>query len=326
MAKYIGRLLQLGIGKESTRGAGATSTYQLPNTSFSFDDKIVQARSIGALGKLADSEEAFVVTKYGQGDFSGEIRDKSFGLVLYSMLGTLSTTGPTDTSIYTHAFSLSQSNQHQSISFVVVDSNTSELYKLVMLESLEITAELDEVVKYSASFMGKQSVSTGLTVPAVVAENKYTKKHLAVKIATNIAGLAAASTISLKSLNINFEKNVSLDDVLGTAEPEDILNKQISIEGEMALNYEDETYKNYMKDGTNRALEIKFSNTDTLLGASSYSTLTMQFPKVDFFEWSPDYSLDEIVTQTVSFKASRDVSGGADIISTCSLINEAVSY
>ena len=60
MAKFVGRLLQLGIAKEGTRGAGAASTYMLPNTSFSFDDKIVQARSVGALGKLADSEEAFV--------------------------------------------------------------------------------------------------------------------------------------------------------------------------------------------------------------------------------------------------------------------------
>jgi hypothetical protein len=52
----------------------------------------------------------------------------------------------------------------------------------------------------------------------------------------------------------------------------------------------------------------------------------MQFPKVDFFDWEPHYSLDEIVTQTISFKASRDVSGGADAISTCTLVNAQTSY
>jgi len=326
MAKFVGRLLQLGIAKEGTRGAGAASTYMLPNTSFSFDDKIVQARSVGALGKLADSEEAFVTTKYGQGDFEGEIRSKSFGLLLYSMLGTVSSAAVVDES-YTHTFTINQSNQHQSLSFVVVDSNTSELYKLVMLESLELTAELDEVVRYSASFMGKQAVGTSETVPAAVAENKFTKKHLSFKIAENIAGLAGATASSIKSLNLTINKNVALDDVLGTAEPEDILNRQLGVEGSVTLNYEAETFKNYMKDNTDRAIEIKLTNTDDKLGSGSTNpSLTIQMPKVDFFEWEPDYSLDEIVSQTISFKASRDVSGGADMISTCSLVNDVVSY
>ena len=326
MAKFVGRLLQLGIAKEGTRGAGAASTYMLPNTSFSFDDKIVQARSVGALGKLADSEEAFVTTKYGQGDFEGEIRSKSFGLLLYSMLGTVSSAAVVDES-YTHTFTINQSNQHQSLSFVVVDSNTNELYKLVMLESLEITAELDEVVRYSASFMGKQAVGTSETVPAAVAENKFTKKHLSFKIAENIAGLAGATASSIKSLNLTINKNVALDDVLGTAEPEDILNRQLGVEGSVTLNYEAETFKNYMKDNTDRAIEIKLTNTDDKLGSGSTNpSLTIQMPKVDFFEWEPDYSLDEIVSQTISFKASRDVSGAADMVSTCSLVNDVVSY
>lgn len=326
MAKYIGRLVNLGVGRETTRGAGASPTYNVPRTSFSYDDRIVQARSVGALGKIVDSEEAFVTTKYGQGDLEGEIRMDSFGLFLYAMLGSLSTSGPTD-SAYTHAFSIDQSNQHQSLSFVVNDSNTTELYKLIMLDSLEITSELDQVVMYSASFMGKQSVATGLTVPAVTAESKFTKKHLSFKIASNLAGLSGATAISVKSLTLTINKNVELDDVLGTAEPEDILNRQLSVEGQITLNYEDETYKNYMKNGTNRAVEIKFTNTDdTISGGSTNPSLTIQMPKVDFFDWEPDYSLDNIVTQTISFKASRDVSGANDVISTCSLVNGVASY
>lgn len=326
MAKFVGRLVQLGVGRETTRGAGASAAYHLPRTAFSFDDKVVKARSVGALGKLADSEEAFVTTKYGQGDLEGEIRSDSFGLLLYSMLGSLSTSGPTD-SAYTHSFTISQSNQHQSLAFVVVDSNTSELYKLVMLDSLEITAELDEVVKYSASFMSKAATDTALTVPAVTSESKFTKKHLSVKFAADISGLSGASAISVKSLTLTVAKNVVLDDVLGTAEPEDILNRQLSVEGSITLNYEAETYKNYMKDGTSRAMQIRLVNTDdTISGGSTNPSLTIELPKVDFFEWEPDYSLDEIVTQTVSFKASRDVSNSQDIIYLCQLVNGVSSY
>jgi hypothetical protein len=326
MAKFIGRLVNVGVARETTRGAGATPIYEIPFTSFSFDDKVVKARSVGSLSNLADSEESFVTTKYGQGDMEGEVRSKSFGLLLYAMLGTVATTGPTDTSAYTHEFTINQGNQHQSLAFVVDDANTTELYKLVMLDSLELTAELDQVLMYTASFMSKSARDTGLTVPAVVTESKFTKKHLTVKIADDISSLAAASGISVKSLTLKISKNVVLDDALGTAEPEDILNRQLAVEGTLTLNYEAETYKNYMKNGNHKAMEIDFTNTDTLIGASTRPEIKIQLPKVDFFDWEPGYDLDEIVTQQVSFKASRDVANGQEIIHLCRLVNDVVSY
>jgi hypothetical protein len=195
-----------------------------------------------------------------------------------------------------------------------------------MLESLEITAELDQVVMFTASFISKVARSTGLTVPAVVAESKFTKKHLSVKIADDIASLAAASAISIKSLTLTINKNTALDDVLGTAEPEDILNHQLSVEGEITLNYEAETYKDYMKAGTSKALQIAFTNTDATIGASTNPSLTIQLPKVDFFDWEPTYDNDEIVTQTFSFKGSRDVTNSQEVIHLCSLVNNVVCY
>lgn len=325
MAKYIGRLVDVGIGRETSRGVGVAPTYAIPHVSFSFDDKVTTARSVAGMSNIQDSEESFVTTKYAQGDFEGEVRLNSFGLILYAMLGTLSTSGPTD-SAYTHSFSIENTNQHDTLSILVSDSNTTELYKLAALDSLELTQELDEILKFTASFMSKRSVSSGAAMPSYAAETKFTKKHLGVKFAANLAGLAAASTISVKSLTLTISKNTVLDDVLGTAEPEDILNRQIAIEGEITLNYEAETYKNYMMDDTKRAMEIKWTNTDVTIGSSTRPSLTLQFPLVDFFDWEPDYSLDEIVTQTISFKANRDLSGGNNMISTCQLVNTVASY
>lgn len=325
MTKYIGRRLNLGIGRETGRGTGATPAYHIPKTSFSFDDKIIQARSVGSLGYLADSEEAFVTTRYGQGELEAEIRAKSFGLFLYAMLGTLST-GTVSDSSYTHSFTIANTNQHQSLAFAVYDPNATELYKLVMLDSLEIVAELDQIVKFTAGFMSKQAVPSGLTVPEVVDDYKFTKKHLRFKVADTIGGLAAASAISLKSLTLTIAKNTVLDDVLGTAEPEDILNRQLSVEGEISLNYEDETWKNYFKNGTNKAVEIAFINTDETIGVSTRPSLTIQLPKVDFMEWEADNENDEINKQTLSFKASRDVANAQDIIYLCQLVNDVASY
>lgn len=323
MSKYIGRLLTVGIAKEASRGAGAAPTYLLPQSEFSFDDKVVKARVISGLGVLEDSEEAFVTTKYGQGNISGEVRSNSFGLLLYALLGAVNTTGSTDKS---HAFSIANTNTHQSLSLTVYDPNTTEMYKLAMLESLELTAELDQVVMFNAGFMSKQATGTTQTNPAAISEYKFTKKHLRIKFASNLAGLAAATAISVKSLSLKFAKNTILDDVLGTAEPEDILNRQLSIEGELTLNYEDETYKNYMKNGSYRAMEIAFINSDSTLGGGANPSLTIQLPYVDFYGWEPDNALEDIVKQKFTFKANRDVSGGNAAISTCTLVNAVTSY
>ncbi|PIV10032.1 MAG: hypothetical protein COS49_02710, partial [Candidatus Portnoybacteria bacterium CG03_land_8_20_14_0_80_41_10] len=64
------------------------------------------------------------------------------------------------------------------------------------------------------------------------------------------------------TLNFNVLKNVKVDDSLGTAEPEDINNQQLAVEGDLDLNYEAETFKNYMLNGTSKAMEIAFTNTD----------------------------------------------------------------
>ena len=325
MTNFIGRLVKVGVAKEAVRGAGAAPTYLLPHTSLSFDDKVVSAREEAGIGRIEDSDNVFVTTKYGQGEIEGEVRDKSFGLLLYAMLGTTSPSGPTD-SCYTHSFTVSNTNNHQSLALTVQDSNTTEMYKLSMLNSLEIKAELDNIVKYTAEFMSKKGTSSSATIPAVLAENKFTKKHLSLKIAENIAALGEATPLSVKNLTLTISKNLILDDVLGTAEPEDIFNQQLVVEGEFELNYGDETFKNYMKDATTKSMEIKFTNTDVYAAGTTNPSLTIQMPKVDFMEWEANYGLDEIVKQKVSFKGNYDVANGLAVISTCQLVNAVVSY
>ncbi len=323
MAKIIGRLVNVGVARETERGVGVAPIYNLPRTEFSFDDKIVKARSISSLGKISDSDEAIMVSHYGEGDIGGELRDKTVGLFLYALLGTCTTTG---SGPYTHTFTIAHNNQHPTLTLVVDDTNTKEMYKMCMINSLEVTAELESMVAYTANFMSKSGVTSGASIPAPVVENKWGKNHVQVRVAEDISGLDAAQKISLKSLTLTIEKNVTLDESLGTADPEDLVNRQISVSGEMTLNYEDDTWKGYMMNSTNRAMEVKLVDQSTTLDPSGNPTLTFRFPKVDFFDWEPDYSLDELTTQSVSFKASYDFANSQEMVSSIALINEVVSY
>lgn len=325
MAKIIGRQIDLGVAVESTRGTAVAPQFWMPRVDFSFDDTVELFNVNSSLGRLADANQAHVLTKWGEGDIGAEVRDVSIGPVLYAALGTLSTSGPSD-SAYTHAFSLQDSTQHKSLTLTVDEDNATNQYALCMLNTLEFNMELDGILNFTANFMGKTSTGASATA-SYSAENKFVKKHLGFKLAANIAGLSGASAISLKSLTLTLTKNVEADNTLGTVEPEDFLNKQFSVEGSVTLNYEDETYKEYMRGETYRAMEIAWTNTDETIGAGSTNpSLTIQLPRVRFFDWERDMSLDDVVPQTIGFKGYYDITNSLEPISTCELVNGQTSY
>lgn len=314
MTKFVGRRGELLLAKESSRGTGSiTNGIWTPRMTVSFDDKTETAREPEGLGKIADSDSNFVVQKMAEGEFEGQLNDKSIGIVLTSLLGASPVTagGPT----YTHTYTLANTNQHQSISVLYQDPDTVKLYALGVVDSLKITVEQNAIVTYTVGLKSKVGKDyTRQTASFTSIGNKFLHQHLIFKTAAAVGSLAAASAISLKKLELNITAAADYDTVLGTVEPEDILNQQFAVEGSIELLKQDESYRNLMLDGTYKAMDI------TLQGSSS-SKLQFQFPRVDFTEWEQDRALDSIVSQTINFKGNYDAANALDIISTCVLTN-----
>lgn len=318
--------MNLGLIKEASRGAGGAPTFWLPRTSFSLDEKAEKVVSEESLGVIDDAHESYVVSRWGEGDIGGEIRDASFGLLLYGLLGTLSS-AVLETTAYNHTYTLQQGNSHQSLGITVDDPLTGQdlEFRLAMLNSLSIEANLGEIIKFAASYISRPGTDVSRSA-TYTAENKFTATMARVKIAANLAALDAASVLSIKSAKVNFGKNAMRDHSLGTVTPEEIHNQQFSADGELSLNLEDETYKNYMLDNSYRALRVEFINTGVTIGASSNPTLQINFPRVHFYDWEADRANDAIGTQKINFKALRDVSGGNACVSSIVLTNTQTSY
>jgi hypothetical protein len=163
--------------------------------------------------------------------------------------------------------------------------------------------------------------------PTITNERKFTKRKASIKLATTIGGLAAATKLSLKRFRINFSKAMISDDVLGTVWPEDFLVGNFAVEGEFELNYTDTTYRDFFLDGSERALELALTSDDLINGAATtYASLTIQLPNVDFFGWESNRPLDDIVSQTVSFKANYDVANSQEIVHSIVLVNGKATY
>lgn len=328
MAKIIGRLMDVGVAAESSRGGGAAATFWIPKSSYSFEDKVVKAKSNQSYGNIAqDGAYSIPAKNWAEGDIEMDMMDKPFGLFLYALLGSKSVSGPSD-SAYTHTFTLANTNQHQSLAVTVKQSTlASMMYKLAMVQSMTIEITPEELVKVTVSLLGKRGVTTTAGTVTYTTSNKFVGRDLTFKLATLTSGLSAASAIPVKSLTINFEKNTILNHHLGTVQPNDILNQGFRITGEVELDYQDRTYADLMSDGSYRAMRINLTNrrADAVIGAATNPSFTLDLSRVEFESWEGAYPNDEIATQTFSFTALYDPTNG-NLINSCTLVNAQASY
>ena len=314
MAYYVGRRGSIGVAKEGTRGTATAPALWVPYNSISFDDKTVTVDSEGAFGQIADTYESYVTKKCGEGEFEFDLDDKFVGLILTALAGASpSTTGSTN---YTHTYTLANTNQHQSLSILVQDPNVGRMFRLAMLDKVTFKVAPEGIAKCSVGFRSVAGQDWALQSAVYTAlGNKFIHSMLDFKIAANTAGLAAASEIMLKSLELTISKNLEDHQDMGTATPTDILNKQLQVEGNFEIGFNDSTYRNYMLDGSTRAIEITFT-----YGTSN--SLDIVLPKVRFANWEPSKGLDDIASEKIEFKGQYDVANSANVISTLVLKNQ----
>jgi hypothetical protein len=324
MAKFIGRRVQVGFGKESSRAVAAAAQVTVPKTDYNIEDKANKARSSENFGNIAGFGDQSIVTgRFSEGTIEGDVNANSFALLLLSLFGNENVT-TVYTSAYKHTLSIANTNQHQSLSIWCEDPIGDTLFKGCMVDSLEITVTPDEIVKYAATFKGRKGNDASWT-PAPAADYKFVGRDFHMKVAANIAGLAAASEISVKEFKMMIQKNADYDWVLGTLEPEDVLNKQMTIQGSITLNYEDRTFRNYMLDGSVKAISVKLLNTRDTIATAGQAEFYIELPVVDFSEWESQRGNDEIASQTINFTALWD-SANSRYIADCYIINMKAAF
>ena len=328
MSRFIGGLVNVGLSRETVRGTtpGAAPTFWTPWVDFTFDDKPNYVYSDEAMGVIDETHEAKITERYGEGNFGGEVRLESIGLVLYALMGSLSTAIVEAGEVFDHTFSLAQSNQHTSLSLFVSEDNNEYRFPLAMISTFDLNLDLNAFVSYVSGFISKKSVDTTIAAASYSEEDKFTARNANVKFAANLAAVDAASTTKIQSLTLSVEKNILRKHVLGTIDAYDILNKVFSVSGTFQLPYEDTTFKGYVMDGTDRAMLIDLEDSNTTIGAGSNPRLRIYLPKVTLEDWTPERAKGELYEQTISFKGKRDVSGDNSTISSIVLRNTTDSY
>jgi len=378
--KGIGRLVQFGVAKETTRGTAISSAaFWNPWIDLTLDEKKEFAIDEQSYGIIEDTTNLTQLKQWAQGSIQGNIHDQTFGLILYSMLGTLTSHAAHsgESTVYDNIFNIAESAQHQSLTFFLHDPLSAQDYSYAngVVEKLEIMAELKKFVMFNASIKALTGAAQSTFTPSTTSENRFVPQYLAAKFALNSAGLAgtltatgtAASTIhvtacsinpqtnlkvgmgvtgtnipanttvakivsstaydlsqattgaigtqtftpvtiALKSAKLTINANVEDQDVLGSLNPADFLNKDFAVEGTMECIYQNNSdFKDQFMGPYPLAMLLDFKNTDVTLGTATNPELIFNMPQVTIQEFGRPFKVKDLVYQTVKIKCRYSV-------------------
>ncbi len=328
--KGIGRLIQVGIARETARGTPVgTPTFMVAFAELDMNEKDARAVDDQSRGVIEASVGESIVKQWAEGTVKAPIGDNHFPLVLYATLGTLSSVVGTAVtgSPTTHTITVAQSAQHQSLTVLIDDPLAAQDYThaLCVVGQLEIAYERGNFLNYTATIKGQKGTAATVT-PVSTTENRFLPQHLTFKQATTQAGLDSASATALKSARITINQNIEDDDVLGSASPADFLSKQFVIEGEIEAIFQNESdFKTNSLTGTARSIRFDLVNTAAVIGAGSTNpSLRIDLHKVTFEPITKAIRLNELVMQKVAFKAHYSTTDSKMV--TITAVNATAAY
>lgn len=214
MTQGIGRLIQIGVAKETTRGTSPSSaTYWVPYADGSqIEEKYQNVMQDQAYGVIEDNIGQFRVKNWAEAKITGPVSDVIFPIFMLSLLGTDTPTGPTD-STYTHPMTVAETATHQSLSLYRHDpvSGQDRVYANAVVSKMSLEYALGKYVTYTATLLAQQGVTHAAYSPATTSENRFVPQYLTFKVAPSLAGVngtltgtgTAATTIHVTALSIN---------------------------------------------------------------------------------------------------------------------------
>lgn len=320
MNKYIWRKIVVGVGKEATRWTVASITKWIPKANLDYENKSEKIIDESAIGVIEDSFEWHVAKQRSEWTLEINMYSESIGFLLLSLFGGASTSWANP---YTHVFEVENNNQHQSLTLWLADDTQDRRFALAMVESVEINASLQDFVKVSTTFKAKKSADATLT-PSFSQETAFISKHVKAKIASDLAWLAWAWFIKVKSVQLQIAKNLEDDDILWSVEPDDFCNTFFAVTGSIELLREDETHLDTYMDGVKQALRIQIADPDVDLWAGVNPSLTFDLAKVILTEFWKVQDNNGLVKQSLTFKGLYSMSDTKMINAT--LINSTSTY
>lgn len=273
-------------------------------------------------GRLEDGEGRRKVQSHIEGDVEGILHADLLGWLLANIYGVV-VTSTVAGSVKSHVFSLGQNIQHPSLTLFAKDGAVQQrTFSNAMINTLEITAAIDEYVRFTASFIASVA-ATNADTPSYDTEYDFVARDITVKIADSEAGLAGATATKVKDLAIRWDQGLIRDHVVGAYTPDDIYNARLMIDGNFTVNFADTSFRDLYLGNSAKYMSITIEG-EADIGSGNKPTVTIVLNKVQFMDWNRSGGANELVSEPIAFRAFYNPTDGEQ--STTTLKNLTASY
>lgn len=309
--EFIGKQIEVGISKEASRGvAESTCSRWLKKVKA---DLMVKAEKIiddSTRGRLEGGEGARIVKTWVEGTLEGIVHADAIGFLLYNIYGASTDTGSTGN--YSHAMTLAQSIVHSTFTLFSHDGAVKkQKFNGGMVNKLEISASVDDYVRFKAEITAIDTASSALT-PSYLAESDFIGKDITIKVADTEAGLAGATAVKVKNATIKMDTGMIRDHVFGALTPDNLYNSNLNFQLSITLNHSDTTFLDLYKAETYKYVSVAIKG-------SGNPALTFVLNKAQVVEWAKTGDADKLVTEEVTFQAFYNATDSCQ--TKCTLVN-----
>jgi len=324
-----GEDINIGLGVETVRGTGVAPAVFIPGKTPAGVSVDVDKTLIKETRASKVSSQGSEITRIAAGgNLEFNLRVSSIGYLLKSLLGAVSSAvAGGESAVYNHTFSILPSNpQHPSLTLALSKPGIQDYeYPLALVKSLEIRTPVNDLINATAAFLAQKENTHAAYTPAFVASDYYFRhQDVVIKLADNVAGLAAASPIKVKNFKFGIDNKGRFNQNVSELNPSDVIADIFSLEGEMQLDLIDTSLHDIFTAGSYKALQLKMTRSDITIGTASNPAVTITLPKVSFESFNENRKIDDIVEQTIKFMAHYSASDAMAIQAV--VTNEKTNY
>jgi len=317
----MGESVNLGIGGESAaaRGTAVTPSIWVPARTPTGIRPVLEKtllRETRGSGIMSTGSE--IVATRAEGDLEFNLRLNTIGWILQSLLGSSTPVAKSapNAAVYDHTFAVLLNNpQHPTLTLGLGVPNFQDyVYNNAVVNSLELSAPQDDLVTAKVGFIAKsEATHADYTVSFSSADSYFRQQDITIKLASDTSGLAGATAVKLKELNLSISNNSRPDMNIGSLSPNDVLAMLMEITGSMKIDYTGTTYHDLFTAGTAYAMSITMTRSDLTIGSSANPSLVITLPRITFEDLTPDRPLDDVVKEDIKFVAHYDATAAKAI-------------
>ena len=327
--EIIGRDIEVGVAVGENAGSPSRS---IQKTTANIFRGVEHAEDDTTRGSIIASKQRRVVQHWLEGSIGGIIHADAIGYFLANLWGTTSS-GAESNGTYEHTITLDDDHYHTPLSLWLKEGTDIYDGEAVQVNSLEVTAGVDDYLRYTAELIGEDLTTGSSFTPSYEQEVDFIGKDITIKVANTKAGLSSATAVQAKEVTINQNRNLERNHVFNNKyTPETIYGPRFETEISMTLNRVPgtDTYKDLFEGDGEKYVRITIEGSQDISDNSSdvNPKLEYTFYKAQVTGRDKTDDADALVEEQLTIGCYMQDDGGTDDgkLGEVTLVNNTEDY